>query len=371
MKFLLFCSLSLASAQTLADITSAYNQLTTYYNYSSGLFGDFSVGIPFWTTANAIETISNYYTVSKDSSVFVYLENSYVKLRESKRYCNCYRDDQLWYVLAWARAYEVFQNVTYLQQSEEIYANLVGPYQAWNTTCGGMNWYSKSPYRNAITNELFLAASTKLHLVTGSNTPVSNFSYADWALVEWTWLNSTSMYQPGKGLFMDGLPQNNCSVLAPAVGAIWTYNQGVILDALARMEIIFGDPSYSAFAYQIASSSFTYFNGGNADNVMREISCSANGSCGGIDGQMFKGVFIRHLMYAKNMISQGDSAKLASINQWISTQTNSIFTVGSTITKDGLLSISDLWQGPYDTKNKAPYVAQGSGLDALLAGYTP
>jgi hypothetical protein len=102
----------------------------------------------------------------------------------------------LWWVIALARVYEYTGNATYLAKAEEIYADLVGPWHAWATNCsgtglvcrsvghnqalcraGGMVWYSKSTYRNAITNELFLTASIKLDAITHSKVPVANFTY--------------------------------------------------------------------------------------------------------------------------------------------------------------------------------------------------
>jgi hypothetical protein len=158
----------------------------------------------------------------------------------------------------------------YLDQSVEIYDNLVGPWQAWNASCGGVMWYAENPYRNSITNELFFTASMNLHRIyeTILNTPdttprsTSGLTFLQWAERDWTWMNSTTLYLPDVGLFNDGMPNGDCSVQAPSQGAIWTYNQGVLLDGLTQFGL-------SAFAQQISSKAFTYFVRSHSDGIMR------------------------------------------------------------------------------------------------------
>ena len=117
------CTAKFSAESVLSSLQSGYQQLISYYDYKTGFFGDSSSGTPLWTTANQLETLANYYALSSDSSVLAYFENSYVQLKHS--YCNCYRDDMLWFVNTWARIYSVTRNQTYLDQSIDIFDDLV------------------------------------------------------------------------------------------------------------------------------------------------------------------------------------------------------------------------------------------------------
>jgi hypothetical protein len=104
-------------------------ELYTFYNQSSGFFGPTEApGPAFWTTANALETLANLYILLNGTaaakSILPYVEHTF--LTSKPRYCNCYRDDQQWYVLAWLRMFEATGNATYLQQAEDIFAGGLG-----------------------------------------------------------------------------------------------------------------------------------------------------------------------------------------------------------------------------------------------------
>lgn len=52
-------------------------------------------------------------------------------------------------------------NATYLDKAVQIHHNLTGVWNAWNATCGGLNWNATGGYVNSITNELFLVRRRK------------------------------------------------------------------------------------------------------------------------------------------------------------------------------------------------------------------
>lgn len=86
MKKVLFAAfLGLASAvndNSLVDsLTNSFEQLKSYYDKTTGFFGDDSMGLPLWTTANQIETTANYYEITKDESALEIFENSYLRLK--------------------------------------------------------------------------------------------------------------------------------------------------------------------------------------------------------------------------------------------------------------------------------------------------
>lgn len=104
------------------------------------------------------------------------------------------------WTLALIRSWEAYGNASYLTAAETIFADLVGPWNALNTTCGGMNWDKGNDYVNAITNELFFTAAARLAAVTGSSQPVGGKTYLQWAQTQWSWLLASAMVQPN-GLF--------------------------------------------------------------------------------------------------------------------------------------------------------------------------
>jgi predicted alpha-1,6-mannanase (GH76 family) len=288
----------------------------------------------------------------------------------------CFADDHLWYVLAWLRLYQATQDRTFLNQAQTIYEDIL-LWGGWNTTCGGMNWQKPLPnggsYVNAITGELFLSASGKLALLTGSNAPVTNFSYADWAQAEWNMLGNSAMMtpttQPPNGLLItDGLSSQSCSQKNPT-GAYWTYNQGVVLSGLAMLSVAGGNvnKSTAATANLIATTAMTYFN--TSVGVMAELSCGNGGNCTGKDGREFKGVFVRHLAYALETLSSlspDPGGMLAAYREWLSVQANAVVNWDSVTLSNGNIQFGQFWQGPFQWDN-TPWVSQNSGLDAVLA----
>jgi predicted alpha-1,6-mannanase (GH76 family) len=351
----------------VAAADSAASELLHYFDATTGFFGPTDV-VPFWTTANAVETLSNYIALTnKTQTILPVLDDVYEKA--FARYCNCFRDDHLWYVNAWARLFEVTRDERFLATSQAIYYNITANWHSWNTTCGGMNWENGNPYVNSITNELFLTASAYLWQLTGNITKQGNFSYPGWAKVEWSWWQGTPL-MTSDGLIIDGLDQSDCK---NTTGAYWTYNQGVILSGLARYSYLFRDSNALSYATSLAQAAIRYFGAGTpTGDVLVETSCGAVGMCGGLDVQQFKGVFIRHLTYALPTIAKANPAAAQFLEDVILHNAASIIANASqTDPTTGFLQLGPLWQGPFQPPggqpNQFPFVAQGAGLDAILA----
>ena len=229
-------------------------------------------------------------------------------------------------------------------------------------------WEKGVPYRNSITNELFLTAAMRLHEATGGSAPpVAGLTYLQWAEKEWAWLNATSLYDVSTGVYIDGLSQTNCS-LAATTGGFWTYNSGVLLDGLALLGAATGAPQLPAFAAQVARAAASYFSDpSDPAAVMREFGCGRpSGACGGKDGQLFKGMFARHLGYFAALVEATQPADAAWARAWLANQSQAIVANARTPSA-GRLAIGYVWQGPYTVDAAEPWVAQGSALDALLA----
>lgn len=71
-------------------------------------------------------------------------------------------DDTAWWALVWLQAYDITHVSSYLSMAETI-ADYI--HQDWDGTCGGGVWWQRSPrsYKNAISNELFLELTARLH----------------------------------------------------------------------------------------------------------------------------------------------------------------------------------------------------------------
>jgi predicted alpha-1,6-mannanase (GH76 family) len=371
----------LTRERVAAAARSAVGTLLSYYDAKNGWVGNTSGGSPFWTTANAVESLANYMQLTGDATPMPFIVDIFGA--SFSRYCGgpgpeafCFFDDHLWYVLAWERVAAVSGNATFLAEAEALYADILVRWGGWNTTCGGIKWEKDYAYVNAIPNELFLAASGRLATASGnSSTPVSNFTYSEWARVDWAWFAASPMPlpQPGGGMLItDGLSTFNCSQANPS-GEVWTYNQGVVLSGLSQLAAATGDARYAAAAIAIADAAIAYFAApGVPGNIMYEVGCGGNGACGGQDGKQFKGVFVRHLAYALPVLaaaSPDPPALTARYTAFILNQTASLLAVASTPLPGGGLQFGQLWQGPFAWDGQ-PWVSQGSALDVLNAALT-
>lgn len=211
----------------------------------------------------------------------------------------------------------------------------------WDTTLcdGGMVWNPKlTPYKNAITNELFIAASISMYLYFPGDVIASPFDAASngsastqrtlekedrhnpahlqAAIEGYRWLNSSSM-TIDNGLYGDGFHiagwQNaqhpgtrQCDVFNTMT---YTYNQGVILSGLRGLWLATGSGDYLRDGHSLVQKVIqatgwdhgTDSNNNSNSNAwaglgrggVLEDNCDAAGDCSQ-DGQTFKGIFFHH-----------------------------------------------------------------------------
>jgi hypothetical protein len=271
-------------------------------------------------------------------------------------------DDMLWVVLGWLENIQLIDhhsdthfppsnelgNSTWYGKSHKpafahrarIFYDLAS--HGWDETLcgGGMIWSPwLTPYKNAITNELFIAASINMYLYFPGDTNDFPFSTAATdrskkhdktlltaAVSAYNWLQSSNMTN-SQGLYFDGfhirgwrpdgsIGSGQCDVPDHMV---YTYNQGVILSghrglwtatgethylvsghALVRAVIAatgWTEPNETESPLQTKSQdnskyNFTWAGLGRA-GIMEET-CDAGGYCSQ-DGQTFKGIFFHHL----------------------------------------------------------------------------
>lgn len=215
--------------------------------------------------------------------------------------------------------------------------------QGWDTSLcdGGMVWNPYlAPYKNAITNQLFITASVGMYLhFPGDDNGAPFFSsdrgnrdyrdiqglppakahdmkYLRAAVEAYTWLRNSNM-KNDQGLYVDGFHiqgwhghrngsrgTEKCDVRDEMV---YTYNQGVILSGLKGLFEATGGQNYLDDGHElirnvIAATGWQYRN--NPERKWRwaglgrggtmEENCDSSGNCSQ-DGQTFKGIFFHHL----------------------------------------------------------------------------
>lgn len=248
-------------------------------------------------------------------------------------------DDDLWAVIANVHAWQTSHDPELLSWATANYRRIVTDH--WDDRCGGGLWWDHDhTYKNAITNELMLYASTQLYQATGQD------AYRDWALRSWSWFAASNMIG-ADGLVNDGLDAQCRNNAAPR----FTYNQGVLLGGLNDLSTITGDPQYRAIAVKtaLAATRTLVTTGGLLTEPSDEL---------GVDGPMFKGVFAFHLGHLIEAMPDGNER--AELLSWTRQNAQAVWKLSG----EGALPIDGLWSGPSGQIGAA---AQASGIDILLA----
>lgn len=263
-------------------------------------------------------------------------------------------DDMLWVVLGWLEAIKLIdvhsrlhyhtplpdgsfkswhgtQFVKAFAHRARVFYDLAA--RGWDTTLcgGGMIWNSNlEPYKNAVTNQLFISASVGMylyfpgdhnsspfvaqHLKSSSDTPDAephDPSYLAAAVQGYDWLKNSNMTNT-LGLYVDGFHisglKRNSTICDARNEMVYTYNQGVLLSGLRGLWESTGNVTYLTDGHELvrstikatgwlfdlsAPTSKSVWAGLGRAGIL-EDSCDAQGDCSQ-DGQTFKGIFFHHL----------------------------------------------------------------------------
>ncbi|KAI5297859.1 nucleoside diphosphate kinase, partial [Ascosphaera pollenicola] len=144
-------------------------------------------------------------------------------------------------------------------------------------------------------------------------------------------------------------------------GATFTYNQGVILGAAAELYAYKSDDTYLDLAGKVADATIRTGSTFMHDGILGD-NCDTSESCSG-DGEEFKGPFVRNLrkLYLQDKKHQW--------KEFFETQAKSIWNNDMHKTSNGTCQLGLYWAGPYIAPGD-PSVAQGIGLDAIIAAWT-
>lgn len=286
------------------------------------------------------ENIVNHYYMQ--TAFFYYGENAFGLRNQAF-------DDMLWVVLGWLESIKFADMYARKHESgPEIESNpwhgvQLSPMAAhrarifyelasegWDESLcdGGMTWNPYlTPYKNAITNELYAAASISMYLYfPGDNNTAPFLSttqerfrnshdpvYLENAIKSYKWLRESGMRNHA-GLYQDGFHitgwhRYTNGTINPGTGKcdeldrmVYTYNQGVLLTASRGLWLATGARSYLDDGHELISDVIRATGWPNMDKTWRGLGrggvveefCDHGVYCSQ-DGQTFKGIFFTHL----------------------------------------------------------------------------
>ena len=323
------------AAEFAVHSAAGLKALQSWYAEDTGLWKTTN----WWNAANAVTMIVNYSKLSDSPDFRAILANTFQR-NSSKNFLNEFYDDEGWWALGWAGAYELTHEARYLEMSESIFADMA---EGWDdTVCGGGIWWKKpKQYKNAIANELFLSVAAKLASLTQDREKRAR--YLDWAEREWKWFSASGMIN-SDNLVNDGLDaacRNNHRTT-------WTYNQGVIIGGLTVLSKQTGDAKLLGVAQTLALSAISRLT--DLDGVLHDPCEPAR--CGN-DAPQFKGIFVR------NLAILNAAAPVPGFRAFFRRNAESIWKNRDSDNQFGIV-----WSSPSDLKTAATQV---SALDALVA----
>lgn len=201
-----------------------------------------------------------------------------------------------------------------------------------------------APYKNAITNELYIAASISMYLYFPGDSNPSPFSspaeqkteelppakahdvrYLDNAVEAYKWLKGSGM-RNSQGLYVDGFHikgwrggkdgSNGTRECDLRDDKVYTYNQGVLLSGLKGLWEATGSAQYLQDGHELVRNvmAATGWEDRNTDRkwrwaglgrngVLEEV-CDWSGTCSQ-NAQAFKGIFFHHLTLFCSPLSDG------------------------------------------------------------------
>lgn len=321
----------------------------TSIDWTSAVIGTF--------LASSLSTLSSFFTSTAFNKTSENTINKYFSQLTSSYFGqNAFAirqeayDDMLWVVLGWIEGIKFVESHTEnhyngtlwhghqfipaFAHRARIFWELAA--EGWDTKyCkGGMLWSPYLiPYKNAITNELFIAASIQMYLHFPGDDNGSPFAksgdvdgaylgrgkerdamYLDAAVEGYEWLVESDM-RNSAGLFVDGYHisgrfGNQCDARNEMV---YTYNQGVLLTGQRGLYEATGNKRFLEDGHQLISdvitatgwdlkhddlmpedseNEFPRWRGLGRSGILEEA-CDLGAYCSQ-DGQTFKGIFFEH-----------------------------------------------------------------------------
>ncbi|KAF2032861.1 Six-hairpin glycosidase [Setomelanomma holmii] len=346
------------AAVTGTYISASLSSISRSYNYNITRAHDYN----FETNTNTqgIENEINKYFAQ--TTAFYYGEEAFaIRLQAF--------DDMLWVVLGWLGSINFIKSHSSLHHRSRnsgnvgwhaqqfipafahrarVFYELAEQGWDWRLCGGGMTWNPRLlPYKNAITNQLFISASIGMYLhfpgdenespfvsaqdisktcltETNPSTPTVpgcaqderegndrgpyNPLFRAAAVNGYNWLYNSGILND-QGLYTDGFHIRDYRTNRSATECnernemVYTYNQGVILSGLRALWEATGNTTYLAHGHELVGNVVRatgwkkeekgQWRGLGYGGILMER-CDPSGSCNQ-DGQSFKGIFFHHL----------------------------------------------------------------------------
>ena len=344
------------------------------YNKTSGLWG--APEEPWWQSGVALQAVLDYMLATGSREYLPQVRNTIKKQRKplpwwpegGGEFRADSTDDTGWWALAMTSMYELTGEDEWLDVAalDEAYM-----WDYWNnTTCGGgLIWnIPRREYHNAISNELYLTLTARLHrLVSGDDDDDDNDDgyggddggdddedgFLHRSLKEWDWFAASGMIND-ENLINDGLTQDEACVNNGQT--TWTYNQGVLLGGLVDLYKATGNVSFvesaRAVAGAVLASDLLVQDGILTEDCPPDLDCD-------LDGPVFKGVFVRYLALLDRELPLPASDR--PYRAFIEANARSAYENA----RNGSDFYGYRWQGPFDNSTLGRQV---SGVNLMIAG---
>ncbi|WP_153804610.1 glycoside hydrolase family 76 protein [Nocardia sp. SYP-A9097] len=338
----------------------AVERLLDRYDHDTGLWEN---DVSTWQSANALTTLIDYLRDSGDRQYLSYIEETYRHgevARTGLPRTTGYNDDELWWALAWIKAFDLTGEARYLTAARTIVDGLADQKAAF---CGGgLAWARVGvdpqlrPWTqvNAITNALYISATALLGTrVDASDQP----SYRARATATWDWFSTGAgrALLDSSGAVNDHLDQYGDTCVLVDANTRWTYGQGEMIAGLVALYRITGNSELLTSADRIAAAATRDGSPFLQDGVLNEPSATTCPGPSCHDAETYKGVFVRGY---RELRETGRSH--AATTDFLMRQANSL--------RDNDDEYGFRWQGPPGADDHPNFATQAAALDALNAG---
>lgn len=259
-------------------------QEATYNTYltSEGTFRQDNQGNEFfhyWRNAHMVDVLVDGYLRSGEQEYITRAKTLVmgIKSRNNGQYPNDFIDDMAWLAIACTRAYDVSNDVLFLDVSILLWEEIL---KYWSDVYGGgITWKINTPnLKNAVSNAPVAILSLRLYAIENDE------KYLNWAKDIYSW-QKNNLVDPNTGLVWDHIDLVDGE---PTIKKDWifTYNIGTWIGAATELYQVTGEQSYLNDAVKTANSMMT------SPKLTTEGLLRDEGQG---DGGLFKGILVRYL----------------------------------------------------------------------------